>query len=91
MPVVCALRDLISARGQCSNSRGRDNARAEGEIMHETKASALSAQDRNPPIQNIEPSESFNMQLKNLVFVMCTLSAFWAESFARCGSPSLLM
>ena len=38
IPVVCALRDLISARGRYSNSRGRDNARAE--------ASALSARDR---------------------------------------------
>ena len=33
IPVVCALQDLISARGLCSNGRGRDNARAEGECI----------------------------------------------------------
>jgi len=30
---VCALRDLISARGRCSNGQGQDNAQAEGECV----------------------------------------------------------
>jgi len=30
---LCALRDLISLRGRCSNSWGWDNARAEGECI----------------------------------------------------------
>jgi len=33
IPVVCALQGLISARGRCSNGRGQDNARAEGECI----------------------------------------------------------
>jgi len=33
MPIVCALQDLISARGRRSNGRGRDNARAEGKCI----------------------------------------------------------
>ena len=37
IPVVCALRDLVHEG---------DVVTVEGEIMHEPKASALSAQDR---------------------------------------------
>ena len=37
IPLYSALRDLISAQGQVSNGRGQ--------IMHERKASALSALD----------------------------------------------
>jgi len=38
IPVVCTLRDLISARGRCSNGRGRDNAWAEGECIIRSSA-----------------------------------------------------
>ena len=30
---MCALRDLISARGRCSNGRGQDSAQAKGECI----------------------------------------------------------
>jgi len=33
MPVVCALRGLISAQGWCSNGQGWDNAQAKGECI----------------------------------------------------------
>jgi len=37
IPVLCALRGLISARGRCSSGQGRDNARAEGECISRSR------------------------------------------------------
>jgi len=34
---LCALQGLISTRGWCSNGRGRDNARAEGECISRSR------------------------------------------------------
>ena len=77
VPVLCALRGLISARARCSNGQGQDNVRTEGECISHSRPLLHCPSALTKPVMHtklVSKQFSATHPKQPLVFEKCALS-----------------